>query len=96
LNYIERRLKDKYFKNCRKFTDIDEEYIDNIRKMIAQGTIAKKVAQKIKKELENTLDPLEMLHVLRKHIRSVALKETQRIRTGQKREVILSGYLLEK
>jgi superfamily II DNA/RNA helicase len=96
LNYIERRLKDKYFKNCRKFTDIDEEYIDDIRKMIAQGTIAKKVAQKIKKELENTLDPLEMLNILRKHIRAVALVETQRIRSREKREVILSGYLLEK
>jgi hypothetical protein len=54
------------------------------------------VAQKIKKELENTLDPLEMLNILRKHIRAVALVETLRIRSREKREVILSGYLLEK
>ena len=95
-DYIERRLKDKYFKNCRKFTDSDEEYIDNVRKMIEHGTIAKKVARMIKKEFENTLDPLEMLNILRKHIRSVASVEIQRGTAGLKREIILSGYLREK
>ncbi len=94
LDYIERRLKDKSFKNFRQFTDSDEEFLENFRKMIAQGTVAKKVAQKIKKELEKTLEPLEMLHILRKHIRGAAAWENQPSRTALKREVILSGYLL--
>ncbi|MCX6580802.1 MAG: SNF2-related protein [Candidatus Aminicenantes bacterium] len=96
LDYIERRLKDKYFKNCRKFTDSDEEFLENLRKMMAQGTIAKKVAREIKKELENTLDPLEILNILRKHIRGAVVSDNQPARTNLKREVILSGYLLKK
>ena len=94
LNYIEKRLKDKFFKNCPTFTDHDEEFLDSIRKMIAQGTIAKKVSQKIKKEMERTMEPLEVLHILRKHIRTVPGAETKNSRSSLKREVILSGYLL--
>ena len=96
LNYIEKRLKDKAFKNCKKFTDSDDEFLDGVRQMISQGTVAKKVAQTIKKAMEKTLDPLEVLAILRKHIRSVAVTETHRKNSGSKREVILSGYLLEK
>ncbi|MCK5545467.1 MAG: hypothetical protein KAI35_09635, partial [Desulfobulbaceae bacterium] len=94
LNYIEKRLKDRFFKNCPTFTDYDEEFLDTVRKMIAQGTIAKKVAQKIKKEMERTMEPLEVLHILRKHIRTVVVAETKASRSALKREVILSGYLL--
>ncbi len=93
LNYIEKRIKDRFFKNCPTFTDHDEEFLDALRKMIAQGTIAKKVAQKIKKEMERTMEPLEVLHILRKHIRTV-LAETKASRSALRREVILSGYLL--
>jgi len=92
-SYIDKRLKDKVFKNCQKFTDADEEFLIGIQKMIARGTMAKKVAQTIKKELERTLDPLETLAILRRNIRVIDERE----QSGQKiavikREVILSGY----
>ena len=93
LKYIETRLKDKTFKNCKLFTDSDEEFINGIRHMISQGTIAKKTAQAIKKEFELTIEPLEMFGILRKHIRSIAVEESQNGRNSIKREVILSGYL---
>ena len=64
--------------------------------MIDQGTIAKKVAQKIRKELEKTLEPLEVLAILRKHIRIVTVADTRAHTRALKREVILSGYLLGK
>jgi hypothetical protein len=93
ISYIEKRLKDKHFKNCQKFTDADDEFLAGIQKMIAQGTMAKKIAQTIKKELERTLDPLEMITILRKHIRVVDGSERIiRKSAGTKREVILSGY----
>ena len=93
IRYIEKRLKDKAFRKCPKFTDTDEEYIANIMVMIAQGTLAKKVAQTIKKELEKTLDPLEALAILRRHIRVVDnRRETHHQTKVTKREVILSGY----
>ncbi len=95
LSYIEKRLKDKLFKKCRKFTDDDEELITNVRKMINQGTIAKKVARKIRKELEKTCDPLDVLAILRKHIRIVIVADTTAHDKAIKREVILSAYLLK-
>jgi len=61
--------------------------------MIAQGTMAKKVAQTIKKEFEKTLDPLEMLAILRRHVRVVDDAVDRKSREKQaRREVILSGY----
>ena len=91
--YIEKRLKDKGFRNCQKFTDTDEEFLDGVRKLISQGLMAKKTAQTIKKAFEKTLDSLEMLVILRKHIRSVDEVNNQPKRSfGAKREIILSGY----
>jgi superfamily II DNA or RNA helicase len=93
ISYIEHRLKDKVFKNCQKFIDSDEEFIETLLKMIARGTIAKKIAQIVRKELERTLDPLEVIAILRKHIRTVDTAETTAKTTASaKREVILSGY----
>jgi len=97
LSYIEKRLKDKAFRNCPKFTDADEEFIEGVRRMLSQGTMAKKVAQTIKKEFEKTLDPLEMLTILRKNIRLLddsGARQDNRVQA--QREVILSGYLIAK
>jgi len=57
--------------------------------------MAKKTAQKIKKELEKEDNPLQMLHILQRHIRSVAVKEIQNNKSPIAREVILSGYLIK-
>lgn len=91
--YIETRLKDKYFKNYKGFTDSNDEFLNGVREMLAQGTIAKKTAQLIKNEMEKTTDPLQVLHILEKHIRFVAIEGSQNAAKFQKREVILSGYL---
>ena len=53
LSYIDKRLKDKAFRNYPKFTDADEELIEGSRRMVDQGTMAKKVAQTIKKQFQN-------------------------------------------
>lgn len=95
LSYLEKRLKDKVFKNCRKFTESDEEFLDGLRLMIAQGSIAKKTAQTLKKELETTLEPLDVLSILRKHIRIVDAADSQNHHSALKREVILSGYQIK-
>lgn len=93
--YIEARLKDKSFKNFKGFTDSNDEFLNGVREMLTQGTIAKKTAQLIKTELEKTTDPLQILHILEKHIRYVAIEGTQNAKKFQKREVILSGYLIK-
>ena len=88
-------MKDKVFKNCKTFTDTDEEFIEGVKNMLANGTIAKRTAQDIKKELEKTIDPMDVLHILRKHIRSVAIETIGSNKSFQRREVILSGYLIK-
>lgn len=93
--YIETRLKDKSFKNFKGFTESNDEFLNGVRDMLAQGTIAKKTAQLIKTELEKTTDPLQILHILEKHIRYVAIEGAQNAKKFQKREVILSGYLIK-
>lgn len=93
--YIETRLKDKSFKNFKGFTDSNDEFLNGVREMLAQGTIAKKTAQLIKTELEKTTDPIQILHILEKHIRYVAIEGAQNAKKFQKREVILSGYLIK-
>lgn len=93
--YIEKRLKDKSFKNCKTFTDSDDEFINGLKDMLHQGTMAKKTAQIIKKELERTTDPLEVLNILRNQIRAVAIEQNSSNKKFQNREVILSGYIIK-
>lgn len=95
VKYIEKRMKDVAFRRYKGFTDSDEEFILGVKQMIQQGLMAKKTAQKIKKELEKEDDPLQMLHILQRHIRSVAVDEIQNGKSPITREVILSGYLLK-
>ena len=93
LAYIEKRLKDKAFRNCQKFTDADESFLDSVRQMLAQGLMAKKPAQLVKKAFEKTLDPLEMLGMLRTHIRVIdSSGSVSGHAHARRREIILSGY----
>lgn len=95
VKYIENRLKSKAFKSCKTFTDSDDEFINSVKNILAMGTMAKRTARDIKNELEKTLDPLETLSILRKHIRAVAIENSRSKKAFQKREVILSGYLIK-
>ncbi|MBT1705872.1 SNF2-related protein [Chryseosolibacter indicus] len=91
--YIEDRLKDKNFKSYKGFTDDDDEFIRGVRQMISLGTIAKKTSQQIKKELEFETNPLHVIGILRKYIRTIAVEDHAHGKQSVKREVILSGYL---
>jgi len=96
IDYIETRLKERNFKQCKKFTDTDEDFIDGVKKMIRQGTLAKKTAVNIKRALEKTLDPLIMLKILRNHIRFVDGSESVSLQPHQhKKEIILSAYQIK-
>ena len=102
-DFIEKILKDPTFKNYKKFTELDEEYLDTVRIMLTSGVVAKKTAQIIKKDLEklalseNHLDPMKILYILRAHIKPVEIER----RPGQtgtylQREVILSEYFIKQ
>jgi len=95
VKYIEQRLKDKSFKNFKGFTDSDDEFLESVKNILLLGTMAKRTARDIKKELERTIDPLETINILRKHIRATAIENSTAKKAFQKREVILSGYLIK-
>ncbi len=92
IKYVENRLKDPQFKRCKKFTDLDEEFLAGVRTMIKQGTLAKKTAQILKRGFEKTVDPLEMLAILRKNIRVVDKQDTTKNKRINKKEIILSVF----
>ena len=94
INYIEKRLKEVSFRKYKGFTDSDEVFIFAVKKMLQLGLMAKKTAQKIKLELEQEEHPLQMLYILQKHIRNVAIQNTVNSSNPITREVILSGYLV--
>jgi superfamily II DNA or RNA helicase len=99
--FIEELLRDKTFKDFKKFTVSDEEFLDRVRMMLAGGMIAKKTVQTIKKEIEKAvvtshiLDPMQVLYVLQKHIKSTARIREKFPQSYLKREVILSEYFIK-
>jgi superfamily II DNA/RNA helicase len=104
-DFIEKLLKDPAFKNYKKFTESDEEYITTVRMMLASGVVAKKTAQLIKKELEkeahivvgNKLDSMKILYTLRTFINPVNTEQTiGKSASYLKREVILSEYFIKQ
>lgn len=99
--FIDRILKDKQFRSFKKFTDSDEEFLNDVKQLIADGALAKRTAQVMKKAIEKSvaeqglLDPMKVLHILQNNIRSTAIENKQNGIGYQKREVILSGYLIK-
>ncbi|RIJ45516.1 helicase [Maribellus luteus] len=99
--FIERILKDKQFRHYKKFTDSDEEFMDNVRQLLMDGAIAKKTAQVIKKAIEKSaveqgaIDPMKVLHILQNNIRATVFENHHHNNGYLKREVILSEYLIK-
>lgn len=98
--FIERILKDKTFRSFKKFTDSDEAFLDEVRQQLAEGLIAKKTSQIVKKEIEEAvavqgiIDPMKVLFTLQKHIKITNAPTNNNQSDYHKREVILSGYLI--
>ncbi|MBN1292670.1 MAG: helicase [Candidatus Latescibacteria bacterium] len=91
--YILFRLKAGDFKNHTGFMETDEEVIQSAVRMLEQGSVAKKKAQKIRKEIEREENPLKILQILRKYIRFTDTVTGSNNETPKPREVILSCYL---
>lgn len=98
--FIERILKDKTFRSFKKFTDSDEAFLDEVRQQLAEGLIAKKTSQIVKKEIEEAvaiqgmIDPMKVFFTLQKHIKITSAPANDNQSGYQRREVILSGYLI--
>lgn len=76
------------------FTDDDEEYLKLVRAALESGSIPKNTSKRIKQAIQKNLQPLNVLRVLKDHIKYDDLyMDSQKPREIAVREVILSEYL---
>lgn len=97
-DYVIKRLKANDIKHFKGFTEDDEEYVKLVLRAFENGNITKNASKKLKKELEKEVNPLKVVSILKKNISdNLIYAESNGNKTREdKREVILSEYLLKK
>ena len=92
-----RRLRAKEIRRCPQFTDDDEEFIGKVIQLLEDGALPKRTTQKIADVLKKEIQPLNILHTLRRGIPREFLMATpaQASQSDTPREVILSSFLVQ-
>ncbi len=96
--YILKRLKDKAVRRCQQFTEDDEEFVGKVIRLIEDGSLPKATAKKVAAALKREIQPLGVLHILRRHISHEFLQIGPAAQASQAlapREVILSSWLIQ-
>jgi hypothetical protein len=91
-----KRLRDKAVRRCPQFTDDDEEFVGKVIQLLEDGALPKRIIQKIADALKTELQPLNVLHLLRRGIPREFLHAApaHADQARAPREVILSSFLL--
>jgi hypothetical protein len=92
-----RRLKSKDVRHFKGFTDDDEEFIRSVIRLLEDGALPRPTTKKLMAALQNEINPLKILGVLRRDIPAYFFQPTQAARSNRNnapREVILSAYLI--
>ncbi len=95
--YILKRLKAREIRSYHGFTEEDEDYIQQVIKLLNDGAIPRPTTKKVAEAMKKELEPLKVLGILRRDIPSQLFQPTRAQRTFHAlspREVILSSYLL--
>ncbi len=90
-------LKAKEIRRYDGFTDLDDEYLDRVRKLLEEGGMPKKTAKTIFNELKRETNPMKILAIIKRNLPSQLFNATQTakdISMNSPKEVILSEYLL--
>ena len=92
-----KRLRAKDVRRCPQFTDDDEEFVGKVIHLLEDGALPKRTAQKIADALKTEIQPLNVLHILRRGIPHEFLlaAPTHTSHGNAPREVILSAYLVQ-
>jgi len=79
-----------------RFTQEELEYINLVLKAFNDGLMPKKIAQKLKKQIEVEVDNLKVLPILRHNIPNEFIYENTRTKDNKKltREIVLSEFLI--
>lgn len=92
-----RRLKSKDVRHFKGFTDDDEEFIRSVIRLLEDGALPRPTTKKLMAALQNEINPLKILGVLRRDVPAYFFQPTQAARSNRNnapREVILSAYLI--
>jgi superfamily II DNA or RNA helicase len=96
--YILKRLKAKEIRRYQGFTEDDEQFIQQVIQLLADGALPRPTTKKVAEALKTEIEPLKVLGILRRDISTLFLQATRAQLTHNTlspREVILSSYLLE-
>ncbi|MBX3277576.1 MAG: helicase [Acidobacteria bacterium] len=91
------RLKSKDIRHFKGFTDDDEEFIRRVVRLLEDGALPRPTTKKLMTALQNEINPLKILSVLRRDIPASFFQPTQAAQSNRNnapREVILSAYLI--
>lgn len=92
-----RRLKSKDIRHFKGFTDEDEEYIRAVIRLLEDGALPRPTTKKLMTALQNEINPLKILGVLRRDLPASFFQPTQASQTHRNtapREIILSSYFV--
>ena len=91
-------LKSKEMRKYDGFTEIDDEYIERVKKLIEDGSMPKKTAKKIFDGINGEKNPAKILAIIKKNLPNQlfnTVQTAQDISLNSPKEVILSEYLLK-
>ena len=90
-------LKAKEVRRYDGFTDLDDEYLNKVRKLLEEGAMPKKTAKTIFNELKGETNPMKILAIIKRNLPNQLFNATQTtkdISMSSPKEVILSEYLV--
>jgi superfamily II DNA or RNA helicase len=96
--YILKRIKAREIRRCQQFTEDDEEFVGRIIRLTEEGSLPKRTAKDLAAKLKTEIQPLKVLAILRRDIKSELFQAAPTAHSSQglsPREVILSSYLVQ-
>jgi len=96
--YILKRIKAREIRRCQQFTEDDEEFVGRIIRLTEEGSLPKRTAKELAAKLKTEIEPLKVLAILRRDIKSELFQAAPTAHSSQglsPREVILSSYLVQ-
>lgn len=96
---ILRILNSRQMRSFKGFTEFDDDYLREARRLIRDGGLPKHTLKRLKKDLTDEIDPFKILAKLKKDIPSEFFEEMFAERFSHRkssREVILSEYLVNE
>jgi superfamily II DNA/RNA helicase len=97
-SYILKRIKAREIRRCQQFTEDDEEFVGRIIRLTEEGSLPKRTAKELAAKLKTEIEPLKVLAILRRDIKSELFQAAPTAHSSQglsPREVILSSYLVQ-